>query len=121
MSRRREIYELPVRVARGPRRCIVCLEQIDYGEAYRDGGYPRRAHYRCAEIVARGDRRELTRAELAEVEAAEDAVSRAKGELYMARSERAYGVAVATAKRRVQQLAIVKANVRQAILQRAGG
>lgn len=77
-----------------------------------------------ARRITMGDRRELARAELAEVEAAETAVSKAKGDLFQAAADRLkrgeHAVAVAAADARLQQLEITAVATRQAILQRAG-
>jgi hypothetical protein len=63
----------------------VCLEPIDTGEQYHDGGHGRRVHIDCAALVEEGKRREPTRAEMRELEQAESDVSRAKGQVYVAR------------------------------------
>lgn len=84
MAKKRPLNELPLRQSRGPHRCCVCLRDIGDGGQYRDGGYPRRAHRSCADIVAAGGRRELTRDELQAVDDAELAIATAKGEVHMA-------------------------------------
>jgi len=73
-----------LRQASSYHRCIVCLCEIGDGVEYRDGGYPRRAHVECAELVVLGQKRELSRDDLRELEEAEDAVSEAKAQVHRA-------------------------------------
>jgi hypothetical protein len=106
--RRRALHELPLRFCRWGERCLVCLEPIDTGEQYHDGGYGRRVHMSCAALVEEGKRREPTPAEVRELEQAESDVSRAKGRVYVARDDMQAGrLAVAqlkVAKARLERL-----------------
>lgn len=81
---KRSMDKLPLRQSQGLHRCIVCLRDIGLGEFYRDGGWPRRAHRSCADTVAAGARRELSRDELQAVDDAELAIAKAKGEVHKA-------------------------------------
>ncbi len=45
----RTIAAYPVRRAQLSHECLVCGDEIHFGELYHDGGYGRRAHQVCVE------------------------------------------------------------------------
>lgn len=120
MTRRRQLHELPLRSVRGyPHQCVVCLGDISADDhRYHDGGWPRRAHMDCAAMVGEGKRREITRAELRQLDAAEVAVSKAKGELYRRKQ---LGLLLRREKVALQQAQLDLVELRHELTSVAGG
>jgi hypothetical protein len=49
----------PKRICKSLHECVLCGENIEYGQGYRDGGWARRAHLECATDAMRGRPRKL--------------------------------------------------------------
>lgn len=55
MSRTRPVnwYKYPIRTCRWMNTCKICGKGISNGELYRDGGYNRRAHEICCDLLVK--------------------------------------------------------------------